>query len=334
MNHAARCLLLLGCLALVGAGAEQTLTHQQRIEAFEHASGKLRDELHLYGRAMLKRYPTPEITLVPDRPLDVAPGQVVRVRARGRIPRGALVLFDCDELEVISFKQTSSRLDAKVKVPLFTAPKLCRLRGYTPVSDANVAVPALQIAGKYLWKLSLSNGMRAELTTTSDGSRATWSSTWYDGEKPEGERAVAYAMPPRAGPVTLPITRTPEDNRIAEAAWQADPRSKELDRIWGEKNKLMNQAWRDCQTRLGRQAYDDNKLHACDREAAIPIQAKFRPLEQPLENAQHVVMAPHPVGCQQLVLTVSAEGAVTGKGYWCHDTLQVDVTGTVSASVP
>lgn len=241
MNRLALTLAVFTPLFL-GAAAVKTATFEERVARFRKQAHDDRQKQKIDLKTATAKYPTPELTLVtgalgadvpggvfagggfggfdaqatpaplpvPAAVPSVLPGAVVSVHALGKLDKAALVLFDCDELEVISMAHTSTRVEARVKVnaPLFAEPKTCQLHAYQPLSTASVAIPALRISARWAWKLTLVSGEKIEWETAETVPEGGVMSSWSEEPRPgDGQQGGAWSREPRQQLLQLPKGR-------------------------------------------------------------------------------------------------------------------------------
>lgn len=313
----------LGVLSLVGvtglaalaAGSGTALPFHRRVQEFQAAQSQRRAALNLPRKELYQRYPTPELRLV--RAARAAPGQTVQIKATGRIPQGSLVGFDCDDLQVLSLRQSTTAISATVKIPPTFHGHACRLHAYAPVTSASNRVEALTVAAKYVWTLSLSNGMRVEAEAISERDRSELRTSWKQGAREIGDRKFQVGRPV-PGEVRLKVQRTAEDEAMTEAAWQAAPERAERDRLFAELARLRRAADEECRGDP-----------SCQERLGGPIQTLFAAQLPRLQQREREILHVHPTACDELVLAVSERGKVTGTAYGCAGAPTAEIRGQV-----
>jgi hypothetical protein len=339
--------------ALLAAATARTLTVQERIKEFREAAMAERSKRGLTRPQLAQKYPTPELTLVPAAVPLVVPGETVKVKAKGKIAKGSLVVLDCDDVQTSALKQTANGVDAQVKIPPFVPSKACNLVVMAPVSAWYASLTALRIgAARYSWKLKLANGLSAEITMSDrPGMLPELVSTWRDGDKTLGERSaqIQVARPKVGESLQISVQRSPDDARALDAQWEADPAHAELAKVEqeraplnAEKHRLLKQNRDACIAEAGGPVRLNEKvMFACEKRRGEEVAQQFRVREQPFvdrefpfRKRESEIRANHPTACDALDLVIDEGGKVTGKAHGCKGSGDVDVTGTLTAARP
>lgn len=299
--------LSLSFLSLAALAGAKSATFKERLEEFRAKAelARLKAKIPDREQAVL-RYPTPELRLIPaEHPIVAMPGKAVKVTAEGRVPKGALVAFDCDELKVQSAKATGKGVVAQVKAPAFAMPKTCKLHVVSPVSGADRKLPAVVLGG-YAWNLTLANGMAVSLRHDAKG---TFHSTWRQGDQDLGTRALRLEHHEDRS-FEARVQRINDEYNSRKYAWAATEEGREQQRLTTDQRAHARRMNDEC-GKLQRE--EAQRCYARYRAESETAAARMKELIQ----RGNRWMGAHPIGCDRLDLAVDPAGKVTGQARQC-----------------
>jgi hypothetical protein len=314
-------LLWLCCLAVpawAGPSFERRIAFQERQRAY-------RTKHNITDSAALAKHPAAELTV--DAEKTAFPGDVLTITATGSAEQGSLFVIDCDDVQIVSIKQTRKAVTAKVKVGAFALPRHCALLAVSPVSVATEEIPILEVKGTYTWKLELANRMKAQLVTTAGPKGIETQSTWTNGAADVGARSATLSID-NDSRIQFKIGRNDADVTATKAAREADPKWIEAAQRDAQQQALLDE--RDACAKL----QDRTARATCEHQANIKID-KLQ-TKVPWNRARNTMTSlrrdydqQHPHACDTLSLLVDARGKVTGVAGSCAGTNRVDVAGSL-----
>jgi hypothetical protein len=303
-------------------------------------------------------FPKPNVALDGPAPT-VKPGSTLKVHATFNPPlgEGALVAFDCDELQLTEVKQTAASFEATVEVPPLAMPHTCHLAAHQPVTLASTLVDAFKINGVYLWSLSLSDGLKTQWEMkVLDGSDRVATSDWLRNGKSTGGRRVTLSLDPQPTAKGDHYTATVERNdgdddalrQAAEARSEAAAAEANQTRVsnapLAAHKMLIQRASAECRSKPPKEMGRCFKKYMGDLNSGLDrmqARAKYEQAGGRLKSAhdeeessgggEESDVTAIPGACARLELWVTAAGKVTGTAEGCLEGGSAKVTGTLAA---
>lgn len=322
MKIAAALVLAVAAGALLGAGWRAQDPYEQ-MDAFREKAHAERQKLGLDRATAKARFPTPEVSLVGrSEPLQARPGETVEIRTTGKVARGSLVVFGaCPELEIVSVKQSTDGVHARVKVPATHLPATCDLIVVAPVSGIQRSLPVLEVRGDFKWSLKLANGMALEALTRADAPEGfAGDGAWSLNGKPLTTRTIVFSGSGDTWEASVQLSQEEAEARAERT--EAALAKADTDAVMKKMQVLTEKMQKEC-TPL-----PPERMTPCFEKYQKQIEAVTAPLgalQDELESEAGV----HPNACTELKLQVR-KGRVTGTGEGCRAAEPVAVTGTVT----
>ena len=324
----------LGGLLAAAGGQSAKASFHQRLEDFLQRARAERQRLGLGDmRAAKKKYPTPEISLIStggsqggggDSGAEVVclkPGQTRELTFEARMPAGSMVAFDCDALEVLEEKVSEDKARVKVRVKKDALPGSCDFVAVAAVSGVQNRVPAVNIGGRYVWDLKLTNGWtsRWEMSDEKCTGEPTLQSTWNAKGKKLGTRPVSLSG--EGATWQAEIQATPEEQEQAMNQAQDVFSSPEYTQTMEKLTELTDKMSEECPSKK-----DMNACFQRYQKQMEKLQAKMDALNDGMGGGSEV----RQVGCAKLDLKVAKGGAVKGTGTGCGAPGETGVQGRVA----
>lgn len=325
---------LAASLALVGLlGAAEvrsaSVENQRALESFRKQALEQRKAqgLNKDRKALYAKYPTPQVKLAPGPGGDVLElpvGAEATLVATGKYVPGSFASLGCPGVEVVSQKNTESRLELRVRALSHALPGVCELQVLSPVSLARETVPAVRVMGSLQLELETANGLKARVRMASQrGSNTlTGGSEWTSREgKPLGTQPVR-AEPSEEG-FLVQLVR-PEQQPAAQAPGTAAPQGADPQEAQQELKAIQEKRQQECMK------LPQEQKGPCLQKYVPQMKAAAEKVRLANTSAQQKA-AGGAVGCNSMKLKV-AEGKVSGRGTGCGAPGDVNVKGTVTVS--
>lgn len=295
---------LLGVMLVLvlGAARASTKRYQEKRSALMVQLEAERKRLGLTDRkALFAKYPTPEVKLC--RPVRVAPGGVADLVITGKFTAGTKVLFENDEIEVVSEAVTLTDYRAKVRIPAGLGPTFANAHIFAPVSGGTASCLAVYVGGKYEWEFTASNGWRLKVACLDDKFKPDLTYPPNLECRAEFFRA-AEPKPFQVRNLRLNLTSVPYDERYSGSMDEDAPDEVDYN---AEMSKLY-QRIADPKLSEAEREKAMNQLQALSEKMVKQQQALIAKMQSP-NYAKEQEQKRAEFGCQSLQFRVQPQGA-------------------------
>lgn len=216
---------------------------QKRQSEFYAKASAERKQLGLDDKAVKAKYPTPQVTFsgagsgggaAAAACVSICPGKTAKVRIKGKLPEGSLVLVQSNEVEVVEEQQTAGGWEATLKAKPDAPPELLRMSAISAVSGIRAEVPGLEIGCEHTFTFEVA-GDTMQLTVTFPCGKQDTTATgeWSRAGKSLGK----YTYQVSRGDHALTLHRqVPQEEAMAAGQ--------------GMMNLMASKEWKDLDTRF------------------------------------------------------------------------------------